>query len=223
MHFSKLILLFILLQVTNTITAQFKLSSSFGLSNKMQNTTDSTQFGKKTGRHIQLNAAYYIGRVGVGINVANVQHNAIKNFENTDVPNFGTQAIKGSVNSGGIKAIVATIGPELCLCYKKLKIIPTIKIGLAFLKNDTTKIVFENIATAARYNITPETNSSIAIQAGTIIAFKVSRHLGIAFNSMLTGYNIKQLVVDSRTGTTPKSITQPNRLLHAGLGAYYNF
>ncbi len=223
MHFKNISFLLLLQLCAVSLFAQFKLSSSFGTSQKAGKNIDSTQFGNKSGSHFQINAAYYSGRLGIGVNVAKIQHNPLKTLQGITAPTFNNQIKLSGVEGGGINTTLITIGPELCLCYKKIKIMPTIKAGFAFLKNDTTKLFFETIATGAKYNITPENNNSLVIQGGIIAAYKINRHLGIAFNGMIARYNAKQSLLDSRSGTTTKSIIQPNKLLNAGLGAYYNF
>jgi hypothetical protein len=203
--------------------AQWKLTTTSGLSQSVSSKPDSLLFAKKTGFLAQVNVAHYWGRIGLGLKGGTVSSKAIDGFANTKPPAIPDSIVRLGQRGGGVQSTYALIGVELCLCYKQLKIMPNIKVGVVSSKTDSTKIILESQpGIVRRYDIGGSRQSSFGWNVGVNIVYKVTNHFGIALSADYLSYKVQTTLRDFRTPAIIKNIKQPRRLVNLGLGVYYN-
>ncbi len=205
---------------TTVAVAQSKLTLSTGISNHLSASNDSLFFAKKQGLNLQLNAAHYWGRLGLGIKAGYNKHS---NTNTLTPPNIPIDARTNDVTGNGTQSTYVLIGPELCLCYRKLKLMPTIKLGIASTSADSSAIGIRAFNGQARqYKATIASQSSFAYNVGTILAYKVHQHVGIGLTIDYISHKVKHTLSDYRSAAA-KLLTQPRRVLNTNLGIYFTF
>ena len=215
--------LFLLLLLCVLCThAQLKLTTTGGISNTIGNKPDSLFFAKKTGSNLQLNAAYYWGRLALGLKLGTAKYKPTANLTNITPPNLPNRL---SATANGIRNTYFLLGPEICLCYRQIKIMPNIKLGIMHTVADSTIIKLESInGTPRKYSTGLANANSFAYNVGVNIAVKISNTIGIATNLDYMAYKLKATLTDTRSSTNPtRPINQPRQYFNAGLGIYVTF
>jgi hypothetical protein len=219
-------LLIVTFFVTSFLQAQLKITLSGGLSNSLAAKPDSLFFAKKNSPQLKLNTAYYWGRLGLGTTISsntNTSSSGAGTANPPSIPDTVRVAAGIDTKQGKVSTTIIAIGPEICLCYKKLKIMPSIKVGVAILKTTDTKLLLRPFNGAVRkYETTLESRNSLVVGLATTVAYKLSSTVGVALAVDYWNYKIKAYLADYRAGNNTKKIAQPKSILNAGLGLYFN-
>lgn len=218
----KLLLLASLFMLSYLSFSQFKLYTSGGISTSLNNKPDSINFANSNGVFININPSYYWGKLGLGLKTGVINYAAQQDFGTVKPPQIDSFRLK-QTKGGGLQSALILLGPEICICYEKIRITPTIKAGIVVNSMQETEIVMEQVAFQRFYNSELNKPTSFALNAGANLAYKLSKKIAVAFNIDYVGYKVNTNLRDYRNGSTIKNILQPRKLLNMGLGFNANF
>lgn len=222
-----IVLLFTCSTVTN---AQFKLNISAGVGNNLNAKNDSSSFAKTNGSALSIKPTYYWGRLGLGLDLGIMKNVAGNIDEIANRLNVDTSASVNGISGGGVSTRSALIGPELCICFKKLSIIPSIRVGVIRTKIDSVNLRLGRTVQSAfdkRYQAGAQTSTDFATQSGLLIGYKLNKHLSVNLNGAYNVFKPTFQIVDFRSSAAavPRAlpVRQSYNFLRLATGITYSF
>lgn len=220
----------LLLLICNSVQAQLKLNIAGGINNNTNSNNDSTSFASRTGTAFSVKPSYHWGRVGIGAELGIAKHLGGNIDEVRNRLNVDTTARVNGIQGGGVATMSALVGPELCVCFKKIRIIPTIRVGVVSTNVKATTLQLGRAGAQGvdkQYRLAEQSTTDFATQAGLSVGYKISDKIAINLNGGFTSYKATFQVVDFRTSTTfpvtAKPVLQSYNFLKLATGITYSF
>lgn len=216
-------LIFLLLN-TFLLTAQFKLNVNGGISNNLNAQNDSVGLAAKNGTSFAIKPSYSFGRVAIATNIGVTNHGGIDAATALQRVTLDTGFRAPNTPNSGISNVSVFTGPELCICFKNIKIIPSVKVGFIQTKIKEYTLDFPRPnGGGLAYTAASQTSTDFGTQTGLQLGYKINKHVSIGLQSELTNYTTTFNVRDSRLGTTPRPKEQKYNFLKLGAGVTYSF
>jgi hypothetical protein len=224
------ILVVILVSFSIASKAQLRFAFNGSSSSNLKSKVDSTSVANKNGTAFSINAAYAWGRLSLGSKLQLSNHTAAPVDDLQRLALVSPSTISELKNGGGLKTTSFLLGPELCMCYKKLRFLPTYKIGVVQSKADSSTLEIRGTPQVGnkQYKINQHNATNLIQETGFTLGYKVSNHISINSSALFSWFKTKYIINDYRNISTTnalgvKTVQQQYQFLQLGGGIAYHF
>ncbi len=225
-----LILLFTL--ISQIVQAQFKLGVSGGNNRILNSQNDTISFAKANGTAFGFKPSYAWGRVAFTGNIQISNNNVDPEGSESNRLALDTPTRTLTISGvSGLSTTMLTFGPEICFCYNKLRIVPSLKYGVTITKIKGSRKTFQGSQgfQGRFYEVFDQTINSPTLQTGVTVGYKITCNISVSLTTDFSTYKDQFTVIDNRRPlpTIPdgvrREVTQSYKTLTTQVGLTYHF
>lgn len=220
----KLAIITFLFLLTNAVHAQWRVrvqsGPAFSLTDKKK---DSLFFGDKA-FHVQGNATYYWGHLGLGITVGLLKQQPKDSISKQKPPAFISDTANFTAEGGGTRSVYILAGPEICLaCTPKLKLNIGLRLGVSLLQMKKNTVLI-NQQSVLRYRNVISSKAPFTINAGIGFHYFFDTHWGAGLMADYHTFKLKAVNNDYRFSIgNARTLSYRYHFLNTGASLVYKF